>query len=283
MCPQPLPLHPPAHTSWPKSISPVANPSLLVPGPILCCTRPVPPFPKLIDIATWWCMSPPANVAATRVLLSLSCQGHRCHCASKPVVSLTPRCQCHHHHCVTKLAMLSPPTSLCHQASSDPATKLVMLAPPVSHQTVGTADTKSAVPSSPCHQAGGDTITMRPSCRCHHCHSTKAMVSLTPNCLCHQASSATSTEQWCCPLPQCPQWSHPPSCHLVPGAAVLPGGAGEPDPGADEEGEQLVPRVGAAADRRLHGHHIPCRPAHLPYGYVWLERGKSGDTHEGFN
>lgn len=46
--------------------------------------------------------------------------------------------------------------------------------------------------------------------------------------------------------------------------AVLSGGAGRADPGADEEGGQLVQPVGAEAAGRLHGHaRLPCGAAGL--------------------
>lgn len=90
----------------PNPIPRVANASPLVPGPILCCTRPIPPFPKLIDVTTWWCMPPPGNVAVTEL----------------PVLPL-----CQQASCVADTKNAMPPSPLWHQTGNTTATKLVML------------------------------------------------------------------------------------------------------------------------------------------------------------
>ena len=51
-------------------------------------------------------------------------------------------------------------------------------------------------------------------------------------------------------------------------ASVFQGGAGRPHPGADEEGEQLLQHLGPAADRGLHGQHLPRSLPNIFHEYV---------------
>lgn len=49
---------------------------------------------------------------------------------------------------------------------------------------------------------------------------------------------------------------------------VFQGGAGRPHPGADEEGEQFLQHLGPAADRGLHGQHLPRSLPNIFHEYV---------------
>lgn len=51
-------------------------------------------------------------------------------------------------------------------------------------------------------------------------------------------------------------------------ASVFQGGAGRPHPGADEEGEQFLQHLGPAADRGLHGQHLPRSLPNIFHEYV---------------
>lgn len=66
--------------------------------------------------------------------------------------------------------------------------------------------------------------------------------------------------------------------------SVFQGGAGRPHPGADEEGEQLLQYLGPAADRGLHGQHLPSSLPSTFHEYVGVwgaTRSRGGKVGSG--